>query len=1659
MPTLKRILKFFAWAVGILLLLLIILMLLLRVPAVQNKILQTAIPTIEELLGGADVEIGRIDLDLFDTASVEGILIRDLRGDTLVFARELGVDIGVFSLFGAELFVDEVRLEGAVVNAYQLESDSAFNYQFIIDAFAPAEPNAVDTSAYAFTFGLRTVLLENTRVRLLDEHAPSDLNVKLGKFEVDIQTLDLDNLAVDIANVEVADLQGSYLISKDESGALAAQSVDTTQLTETTFPFADLPISVGQLSLKQIDFSFVDENRPKVELGIDPSNIDVQYLFAEASDFKWDSTSIALTWDELSFRERSGVEVNKLAFDFECTDRSLDLENFTFKTSESAIQATAAIDFTNFGSFVNLDPSTKVNLQFQDSYVSFHDIQLLAPMLEDAGLNLNTTANIFLDGAVSGSFSKLNLDGLNVRLGRQTALMASGLIINPLDPDKLSYNLKLSKLTSSYTDLKRLTKGIELPAGLADLGRFSFSGSLKGTTADLDGKNLNLKTQGRTMFLGDLSLSNLDDTDNLFIDAQVKSLQTNAEELKSFIPDSLAVDLLALGDVDFTGSFKGSLTDFVIDGKLNSALGSLMADLNADFNEDYSDGTYEGALGLTHFDLGTFLRDTTLGLLTLDLKLDGSGLSVEDIASKLEGKIGEFTYLGYTYHDIDFNGRLNEEMFQGFFKIDDENLKLTFKGRLDLNENTPEFVFNAELDTIALQPLNLYSEPFGLSSSIKADLRGNSIDNIAGKFHLDTIRLQNGEKTAFLDHLFIEAKDTSSGRYLELNSDVLRADIIGQFTIEELVETIVLYIDSFFPISDYVRASAIEEQIDEFIEDHSVVRKPQDFAFRFELDDPTEIVALFDDNLVALDTASFIGTFNPEDKLDAKFYLPGIDYAGTMADSVLAVIYGEKKDLLIKTRTVNLTVADRLVHAVNADVNLGRDSLLFTLAVFEDADSTVLETQLAVTDNKQGRYVASFTQDLDIIGELWEIDRTNTIEYWNNYLKVENLNFSHEGQRILIASGGEGSDGKVLPITLDIENYRLSELEPLVPIDSFTLTGLANGNVTVEDPFGALYYTANLKMNDIVMNGEPVGDFVANASSEGLDELLVIDVRLDGSINDLAIAGTYDINNGAFDLSGNVAALELRLIDPLAVGVLSNTEGLLKSKIDIKGSLDEPLVNGFLAFDKASTTVELLGTQLKINDSRIDISEGLFDFNTFVLTDSLDQTATITGTIAHKYFSDFLLDLDLKTDRFKVLGTEPNLDELYYGDVFAEIDAEITGDFDVPLIRGTASTLDGTAITIVPLLSVNAVSQEDWVIYGNPETFVQDSTLENVYNANKLGLDVRIVVKVKKDALLNVLIDPLTGDALVAHGDAELAVSMSPEGIIEVTGLYEIDRGSYRFTLPTLGIKLKQYEFEMKKGSYMRFIGDPLDSRFDITAIYKTETTTFELLELDGSATEGAQAASAQRRQEVDVNMELEGTFDEPDINLSIEVPESGGTSVTNDVQRILNGLSEQDTYEQVFSLLVFNSFNAFGGSSTASPGNQGAAIAINSLSTLVSKQLNKLADKAIGGFDVNIGVDSYVNRYDNGSIQNTAKVDLSRTLLNDRLTVTIGTDVNVSSNNSLVAGNNASAFQSNFTLRYRLTENGRYFVSVFRRPDFDIISTNSPFENGVGVSYSKKFN
>ena len=124
------------------------------------------------------------------------IFIEDQQADTLLFAKKLKTDIGIFSLIGKEIFLNTIKLEGAVVQISKKENDSLFNFQFILDSFSSKEPKPDKelNKTPGWTFGIGIVVIENTQFRMADENSGGfELKTKVGNLSIDADELDFAN--------------------------------------------------------------------------------------------------------------------------------------------------------------------------------------------------------------------------------------------------------------------------------------------------------------------------------------------------------------------------------------------------------------------------------------------------------------------------------------------------------------------------------------------------------------------------------------------------------------------------------------------------------------------------------------------------------------------------------------------------------------------------------------------------------------------------------------------------------------------------------------------------------------------------------------------------------------------------------------------------------------------------------------------------------------------------------------------------------------------------------------------------------------------------------------------------------------------------------------------------------------------------------------------------------------------------------------------------------------------------------------------------------------------------------------------------------------------------------------------------------------------------
>ncbi|MCB0579259.1 MAG: translocation/assembly module TamB, partial [Phaeodactylibacter sp.] len=664
-----------------------------------------------------------------------------------------------------------------------------------------------------------------------------------------------------------------------------------------------------------------------------------------------------------------------------------------------------------------------------------------------------------------------------------------------------------------------------------------------------------------------------------------------------------------------------------------------------------------------------------------------------------------------------------------------------------------------------------------------------------------------------------------------------------------------------------------------------------------------------------------------------------------------------------------------------------------------------------------------------------------------------NLKFARNRQEFRIQSREAASGEGFAPVDITFSQFRLVELSRLAGLDEEFLSGALNGKITLSRPDTVFNYEANLDIRQLMVDSQQVGELAIYAAPTPDRRQLNLNVQLAGQQNALALAGRYGLADGQLGFRLKAERLQMALADIFAGGAISNSRGVLSGELDIAGTAGEPKVAGSIRFDSASTFVEYLQSRYLVPAHTIRLQENLVDIGRMELLDPENRRAVLEGQVTHRHFRDIRLGLHFSAPAFQVLDTGPEDNDLFYGKIMVSIDARVEGPLETPAIDVYTQTLPGTRLTALPLTEEEAIAQEGFILYGKPSGYEGDTSRADVYQTSVSGYELNLQLTLTPDAELIAIIDPATGDQLTARGRANLAVEMNRNGQLSTTGDIYLTEGTYFFNYEGL----VKRTFQIREGSHMFLPGDPLEARFDITAQYSARTSTYELISQQAGLS-AEEASAARRRTEVLVIMALKGTLSEPEITFDIQLPEAQASAVAAAVEARLAQLRERgsELNKQVFGLLLFNSFLAEQ-SGSATLAEAGENIALSSVSNLVTNQLNRLANQYVKGVDLELRLDSYRTTGQEGAASTVTDVGLglSKQLFDDRLSIKVGGAVGLGEG---AGAEEFTALSSEFLLEYKLTEDGRYRVRVFRRPDYDIIQTSNTVRTGVSILYKKSF-
>lgn len=1148
-------------------------------------------------------------------------------------------------------------------------------------------------------------------------------------------------------------------------------------------------------------------------------------------------------------------------------------------------------------------------------------------------------------------------------------------------------------------------------------------GEMQGTLNNFKATDLWVRGLSNSTIQGDLEFKNLVSDADFEIKGAYKELRTSYYDLKKLMPTTfrtLPKELTKLGAVRFSGANTITPNSLATRGSFITPLGKAKVDVTLTNYVDTQNATYKGHVTLNQFDLGSFIEDDRVGVTSMDLDINGKGFIQESLDTQLSGTVANLAFNGYDYRNITVFGNLNAPKFNGEILIEDTNIKGSLNGLIDVSKSINTYDFEADIDHLDLSALGFVKDSVSvLTGSVIMDMKGTGIEDAEGTLNFtDTSYESNVDTYYFKDFDVTSTFDEKRVRTIDINSsDIVSGSVEGIFKFEEVIPLFKNAIGSLY--TNY----------------QPEILTPDQFMY-FDFTINNKIVEVFIPDIQIEPETIIRGGVVPDDsEFKLTFKSPRIKAYGKKASSIEIKV--DNQNPLFNTYIAADSIDTGLYDLTDFNlINVTLKDTLFMKSEFKGGRDSKDSYDLSLfhTINTAGKSVLGLKKSNILFkGTPWYIneddDANNRMVFDNNFndIAIETITLSQLDERIELTGELRGSDYK--DVKALFTNVDLSKITPA--IDNLVIDGRVNGKFDLLQKEGAYYPNSKVSIDQLRINDYLLG--VLDLDVEGNTSLTryTIGSSLKNENFDALEARGFinaDGEKATIDLDVALKDFNLAPFDALGQDVISNLRGLVSGKAKVTGDYKSPDINGTLQLKEGGMKIPYLNTDFDFTDiSNITLKKQQFIFNAVQLEDVKYKTQGIlSGSISHKDFADWDLDLGISTDRLLVLDTKNEVGALYYGTAFISGAAFIKGPTDNLVIDVLAETEAGTVFN-VPIDDSEALGDISYIHFLSPEEKEAKINGQLVSLEEIKGLSVNFDLDIDTDALIEVVVDQENGSVLKGRGAGLLLIELDTNGKFKMNGDFAVYDGTFLFKYGGL----VQKAFKVREDSNIRWDGVPTEAQLDISAIYSTEANPSILLE----------NPSINRKIPVDVIINLKEELLQPEITFEIEFPNISST-VTSELEY---RLSDRNTRElNAISLVSQGVF--------LSETSLSAAAAVNNLLETTSSVLSNILfadDDSI--FDVGLDLvqaDNTPDAQSSGRVGFTLSTQITnRVLINGKVGVPTG-------------GLSESIIVGDVEVDFLLNEEGTLRAKVFnRQSDIQFIGESEGYTQGAGISYSVDFN
>lgn len=1634
-----KVLKVLGWILLAIVVLLFLVILFIRSPWGQNIIVGKAVDFAKEKTG-TEVAIDRLFITFSGNIFLEGLYMEDQKADTLVYSESLETGLAVLPLIrSGAIHISKLEWQGLKANVLRDQETGKFNFDFIMEAFqsdtTAMEPTPSDTASTLPDIDLGPVRMKNFDLSYVDEVMGIEGQFRLGEFSLDMERLDLNKMDFYIqdflfSNSSIYYKQTKPFEASEEdttaAGTMPVVIIDRFAIENVKAYYESQPdgmtadVTLGDF-LIELPEGNLEENKIRLrtlqlhdsevilKMAAQESAVDTIPDTAPLSGFEWPNWVVEareISLDRNRILYQSGEEnpqvgyfnPNAVAID----NLSLLIHNVSLRNSEAKLSLNR-FSFEDSSGFVLRDGALGLDITDQSATVS--------------GLRIATDRSS-LNGDIALRFA--TIDDLINNPYRSTVDLGAQLSADLRDAFVFSPELAVDTIVAKVA-LKPITADIQL------------GGSMEA----LDIRQAIVAWGGNTRLQVGGSIANAMDPERLRLNLPVFAFQSNRRDLLAFV-DENQMGVKLPESIRLDGEFRGALDDLVAELALTMPEGEIRLDGQYRNTDQLA---FKGDLQVRQLQLDQLLQNPQLGTLTFDIHTEGKGENLQDLDAVLTSDFHELVLNGIDYSKLELEGKMADGQGKLNLLFDGDNLDLVLEALAELDSVSPTYQVDLDLKGIDLFNLGFSEKELRASLKLNATFEGDpdAFDlktTVAdGVVVYDRRPFQLGP----VDLIAHARPDTTS---VNLDGDIVNMRLRSNASIAELSSAIQRH------VSAYLSDSTVQDTVSSSVE----------MNMTMSIESTPILQQVFLAGLQQMDSISMEVDFKEADRLlTASLDLPYVLYNDMEIDSLRLRVKGDQENLRAAFGLISLDAGPLSMGRTYLTGRTEDQRLHVNLISFDDEDVLFrIGSRVRLTDDTVAVYIEP--DELVLNRRNWSIPDDNRLYIGDKFLTFQNFVWQSDNQELSVTNDVEGVEEEHLGISF--KNFQLSSITSLLNPDTLIADGLLNGNVVIENLFGATGIIADANIDSLKVTDVPLGNLSLDAESKGGQEYLFNLALKEGDI-DLDLVGDYVAADSAAQLNLGLTINELKLkaIEGLSGEQIREAEGFLSGQVDVSGTTANPIYEGDFRFNEAVFTVSTLNSRFTLSDEVLNLDNTGLYLSNFTITDADNNNFVIDGEVLTEDMTNPSFNLKLNAENFRALNSTREDNDLFYGDLLMNANINITGDLNLPIVKGRLKINNDSELTfIIPESQLDIVERDGVVIFvdrENPDEILTKRESEQT-TSDLTGIQLSAIVEVEPEAIFNIIVDESSGDNLQIGGKADLNVNMDPNGRITLSGKYEVNKGHYEMSL----YNLVSRRFEIDEGSSITWGGDPMDATLNIRAIYRVETSASELMasQLSGAESELA----SQFRQELPflVYLNVDGEMLRPLISFGLDMPEdqqgSIGGNVYTRVQQV--NAQEDELNKQVFSLLVLNRFFPATGSDGSGGGT--AAMARSSVSQMLSGQLNAFSNSLFGGsgLELDFDLDSFQD-YQEGTGQTRTQLNVSaqQRLFDDRLVVQVGSQVDVEGGSQ--SSERANPVFGNVSVEYLLTENGRYRLRGFRKNQFESVIDGQLVVTGISLIFNREFN